>query len=456
MKHQSLRTLPDSMTKETDFTPFKFHYSILGKRVNDMDIKNLKYVVGKAETDKPAIIRFFSSVSDFSSQRFNDEFLWLQNCVKPSKIIVMINSEGGSVLHGMSMFSVIRSCPIEVDCVVEGLAASMASIIWAAGDNLFMHDYSLLMIHNPFNSKSMEEDPSTIQTVEAFRSQLETIYTKRFGIPKDKVEAIMNGEGEADGTFFCAKDAVKAGFLPADNVIKTSKEVRDKVKNEMIGVDDMTSICDIMTAVSAEVDENKLLENIDAIRNRKKISQIQDKDTMEQNETINFDAISAELGLAKDTQAAAVKARIAELIKAEAALKTTQGELTATKIKLEGKEAELANVTNELTETKASLQAYKDAEQAAHEAEIATVVDAAIKEGKIEAAAKEAWVTMAKADFETVKTTLASIQAREVITEEIAKDPINVDKIDETLTDVEAQMKAKVKEHLGEVSFEKF
>lgn len=421
-----------------------------------MDIENLKYVVGQAETGKPAIIRFFSSVSNDSSQCFNDEFLWLQNYIKPSKIIVMINSEGGSVLHGMSMFSVIRSCPIEVDCVVEGLAASMGSIIWAAGDNLFMHDYSLLMIHNPFNSKLMEEDPSIKQTVDAFRSQLETIYTKRFGFPKDKVEAIMNGEGDANGTFFSAKDAVKAGFLPAENVIKTSKKVRDKVKNEMAGIEDMTSICDIMTAVSAEVDENKLLESIDAIRNRKEISQIQDKDTMEQNETINFDAISAELGLAKDTQAAAVKARIAELIKAEAALKETQGELTATKIKLEGKEAELANVTNELTEIKASLQAYKDAEQAAHEAEIATVVEAAIKEGKIEAAAKKAWVTMAKADFETVKTTLASIQAREVITEEIAKDPANVDKIEETLTDVEAQMQAKVKEHLGEVKFEKF
>lgn len=421
-----------------------------------MDIENLKYVVGKAENDKPAIIRFFSSVNEDSAQCFNDEFLWLQNYVKPSKIVVMINSEGGSVLHGMSMFSVIRSCPIETDCVIEGLAASMGSIIWAAGDNLFMHDYSLLMIHNPFNSKAMDEDPSIKQTVEAFRSQLETIYTKRFGLHKDQVEAIMNGEGEADGTFFSAKDAVKAGFLPSENVLKTSKKVRDKVKSEMTGVDDAASICDIMAAVSAEVDENKLLESIDAIRNRKEISQIQELNKMEHNETINFDAISAQLGLTQDTQAAAVEARIAELVKAEATLKKVQGELTATKIQLEGKEAELANVNNELTETKASLQAYKDAEQAAREAEIASVVEDAIKAGKIEATAKEAWISMAKADFETVKATLASIQAREVITEAIAKDPANVDKIDETLTEVEAQMQAKIKEHLGEVKFEKF
>lgn len=421
-----------------------------------MDIENLKYVVGKAENGKPAIIRFFSCVDENSAQCFNDEFLWLQNYVKPSKIIVMINSEGGSVLHGMSIFSVISSCPIEVDCVVEGLAASMASIIWVAGDNLFMHDYSLLMIHNPFNSKAMADDPSIKQTVEAFRSQLETIYTKRFGLSKDKVASIMNGEGDADGTFFSAKDAVKAGFLPADNIIKTSKKVRDKVKNEMAGIEDATAICNIMAAISTEVDENKLLEDIGSIRNRKENLTIQDKYKMEQNETINFDAIFAELGLPQDTQTAAIKARIAELVKAEATLKEVNGELTATKIKLEGKEAELANVNNELAETKTSLQAYKDAEQAARDAEITTVVEDAIKAGKIEGTAKDAWVAMAKADFETVKTTLASIQAREIITEEIAKDPANVDTIKETLTDVEAQMKAKVKEHLGEVKFDKF
>lgn len=421
-----------------------------------MDAENLKYVVGKAEEGQPAIIRFFSAVDEYSVRCFNDEFLWLQDYVKPSKIIVMINSEGGSVLYGMSTFSVIRSCPIEVDCVIEGIAASMASVIWAAGDNLYMHDYSLLMIHNPFNSKVEDDDPSVKQTVEAFRSQLETIYTKRFGLAKDKVAEIMNGEGDADGTFFSAKDAVKAGFLPTENVIKTSKKVRDKVKNEMIGIDNAADIRNIMSAVSAEVDENKLIESISAIRNQKdNYSPIQDN-KMETNEKNNFDAISAQLGLAKDTQAAAIEARIAELINAEAALKNTQSELTATKIKLEGKEAELANVNSELAETKASLQAYKDAEQAARAAEIEAVVNDAIKAGKIEASAKDAWTKMAESDFATVKSTLASIQAREKITKEIADDPANVGKIEDTLKDVDAQMQAKIEEKFGKVEFEKF
>lgn len=420
-----------------------------------MDAENLKYIVGKAEEGKPAIIRFFSPVDSCSVQCFNDEFLWLQNYVKPSKIVVMINSEGGSVLYGMSAFSVISSCPIEVDCVVEGIAASMASVIWAAGDNLYMHDYSLLMIHNPFSSKG-DLDPSAKSTIEAFRSQLATIYTKRFGLTKDKVKAIMDGEGDADCTFLTANEAVKAGFLRAENVIKTSKKVRDKIKNQMEGIEDAASIRDIMSAISAEIDENKLLEAVGTIHNREDISQIQDKSKMETNETFNLDAISAELGLAKDTQAAAVKARIAELIKAEAALKEVKSELTATEIKLKGKETELANAQSELTEAKASLQAYKDAEQKAREEEIASVIDKAIADGKIEASAKEAWVTMAKADFDTVKATLASIQAREKITEEIAKDPENTSKIEDTMKDVDAKMKETIKAHLGEVKFDKF
>lgn len=421
-----------------------------------MDVENLKYIVGRAEQGQPAIIRFFTAVDERSVQSFNDEFLWLQDYVKPSKIIVMINSEGGSVLYGMSTFSIIRSCPIEVDCVIEGIAASMGSIIWAAGDNLFMHDYSLLMIHNPFNCKIEDADPSVKQTVEAFRSQLATIYTKRFGLAKEKVEAIMNGEGDADGTFFSAKEAVKAGFLPAENVIKTSKKVRDKVKSQLEGVEDAASMRDIMSSVSAEIEENKLLEALEAIRNRKDNSQIQEPHKMENHETFNFDAVCAKLGLAKDTPTTAVDARIAELINTEATLKTVQGELAETKIKLKGKEAELANVQSELKETKDSLQVYKDAEQKAREAEILAVVDAAIEAGKIEASAKDAWVTMAQSNFDTVKATLASIQAREKITEEIAKDPENVSHIEDTMKDVDAQMKQAIKDHLGEVKFEKF
>lgn len=421
-----------------------------------MDTNNLKHVVGKAEANQPAIIRFFGAVDDYNTTRFNEEFLWLQEVVKPSKIVVMINSEGGSVLYGMSTFSIIQSCPIEVDCIIEGIAASMGSVIWVAGDNLFMHDYSLLMIHNPFIHQEDSADKSTQNAVSAFKKQLEVIYQKRFGMSKEAVQSIMDGEEGADGTFFTAKDAVKAGLVAADNIIKTPKQVRNKVKNQIEGIEDAASLRDIMTSIANEVDENKLLEETAAIRNREVKSQTQESKVMESAKNTNFDAISAQLGFSEDAQMTAVTARIAELIKAEADLKALQDQFTALEIKFNGKEAALTNAQSELDEVKASLRKYQDAETAAFEAKVAKTIQDAIDAGKIEDSAKDAWIKFAHADFATVEATLGSIQARENITEQIATDPDNINSIEDTLKTVEEKTKEKVEEVVGKVQFLKF
>ena len=183
-----------------------------------MDVNNLKHIVGSYEQGKPAVIRFFGPVEYWNVSEFNDEFLFLQEIVRPSKIIVAINSEGGSVIYGMSTFSVINSCPIETECVIEGIAASMGSIIWSAGKRLYMHDYSLLMIHNPF-IEDATDDENTKRSIEVFRKQIETIYVKRFGLSEDQVKDIMDGKENLDGTFFTAQEAVDAGVSPGYHVI---------------------------------------------------------------------------------------------------------------------------------------------------------------------------------------------------------------------------------------------
>lgn len=421
-----------------------------------MDINNLKYVVGEVKENEPAVIRFFGSVNECSVRNFNDEFLWLQDYIKPSKIVVLINSEGGSVLYGMSVFSVIQGSPIEVDCIIEGIAASMGSVIWAAGDNLFMHDYSLLMIHNPFHYEENVDDANVKQTVDAFKAQLMIIYQKRFGMTKEQVEKIMDGEEGVDGTFFTAKEAVKAGFISSDHIIKTSKQVCEKVKSEIKTTNDASSLREFMASVAAEMDANKLLEEVAAIHNREVKQIVQENKAMENHENQNFDAISAQLGFSKDAQMTAVSARIAGLIKAETDLKEIQDKYTALEIKFKGKEAELGNIKSELDEVKATLKKYQDAEAAAFEAEVVATVEAAIEAGKIEDSAKEAWLKMAHSDFETVKATLNSIQAREKITETIANDPANTKHIEETMKDVEAKMQEQVEKVVGKVELKKF
>lgn len=421
-----------------------------------MDIDNLKYVVGKAEQDSPAIIRFFGSVDSCSVQCFNEEFLWLQNSVKPSKIVVLINSDGGSVMYGMSAFSVIQSCPIEVDCIIEGIAASMGSVIWAAGDHLYMHDYSILMIHNPFAVNADSEDENVKNMVNAFRAQIETVYVKRFGLSKEKVRAIMDGKGEADGTYLSAKDAVAAGILPADHIIKTSKQVVEKVKNQIEGVTDFVSIRDIMASAIQEVDENKLLEEVVAIHHQSDINNNQESQTMKETENVLFNAVVAQLGLAVDSQSQAVTARITELMNAEAELKKVNGDLADLRIQFSGKEAEVKNLQSKLNDVEGALNKYKDAEKAANDAAIEALVEDAIKNGKIESSAKQEWIDMAQANLEMVKKTLASIPGRVDIVAEIAKDPENKEHMEEAMQSAEEKMAEKVKAVIGDVTLKKF
>lgn len=412
-----------------------------------MDNKQLKYVVGEAKQDKPAVIRFFGPVCPDTVERFNDEFLWLQDYVKPSKIVVMINSEGGSVIAGMAAFSVIQSCPIEVCGVIEGIAASMGSVIWAACDKLYMHDYSILMIHNPFCYCDDPDDINVKNMIEAFRAQLETIYRKRFGMTKEQVKEIMDGEGDADGTYMSAKDAVKAGIIPAKNVIKTPKQVSDCIREKINGVANAESLREIIGAV---VDENKLIDKTLAILHQNKIAETQAKKVMEQENTL-FDALIAQLGLPKDTPAATVTSRIGELMSAQNELKDVKSQFEALNIKYKGKEAEVTNLQTKLTETEAKLKEYQDAEAAAKVAEREALVQSAIDANKIPAESKNDWLAMAEVHFETVKATLASIPAREVITDEIAKDQKNVDDaIANATKTAEKLMDEKVKEILGE------
>lgn len=426
-----------------------------------MDVNNLKYVVGKAETNQPAIIRFFGSVDSFSTDCFNEEFLWLQDYVKPSKIVVLINSDGGSVMYGMSTFSIIQSCPIEVDCIIEGIAASMGGVIWAAGDHLYMHDYSILMIHNPFVYDNDNEDANIKNMVNAFRKQIETIYVKRFGLSKDKVRAIMDGEGDADGTYLSAKEAVNAGILPDTNIIKTSKQVVEKVKSQIEGVKSVASICDIMNSALKEVDENKLLSEVVSIRtqNNQNFNPVvtgQEQNTMKENENVQFNAVTAQLGLEAETSLQSVSARITQLVNAESELKNVKNELGELKIKFKGKETEVANLQKNLSDVEGQLKAYKDAEEDARNASIDAMVEDAIKAGKIDAGSKEDWVGMAKANLDMVKKTLDSIPGRDNIVDEIAKDPENKNDAEEAMKDVNAKLAEKVKAVVGDITLQTF
>lgn len=82
-------------------------------------------------------------------------------------IHVRINSPGGEVFHGSAIVTAIRNCPAEVHTWIDGVAASMAGIVWLAGKKRHMAKNGMLMVHSASNicwgnAKYMREIADTL------------------------------------------------------------------------------------------------------------------------------------------------------------------------------------------------------------------------------------------------------------------------------------------------------
>lgn len=425
-------------------------------------MKDLLYVVGTAETSQPAVMRFYGAVTESTVEQFNSEFRWLHDVVKPSKIVIYINSEGGSVIRGMSSFSMVLESEIPVCTIIDGIAASMGSVLWAAGSERYMRDYSILMIHNPFLGCSCSSEEQQQQVISAFKHQLETIYMKRFGLTKSKVREIMDGDKGCDGTYMTAQDAMENGFLEKGHIIKTNDNLKKKVSAVIEGVENMSAAMADIDKIVAEVSDFTPTAEITTIFNKKSNNKNNnDKNMNEKLEILN--SLCAQLGIgecseispivAKITEMKGMVAKVTEMEGMVATLKKSVDELN---IKKEGLEAQVANLTKENDSLGAKLQVYKDAEKKAKDAEVEALVEDAIKNGKIPGESKAKWIEMAQNSLELVKETLNSIAPVAKITEEIANDPKNVHDAN-AQTDAEKEMEAKLKEVVGEnFAFRKF
>ena len=138
-------------------------------------------------------------------------------------IHLRINSPGGDVFDGLAMFNALREHPARIVTHVDGLAASMASVIALAGDEVHMAENAFLMIHHPWaitigNAGDHRKQAETLDKigdslVKTYVSQAQS----RDGADADQVRTWMDEE-----TWFTAEEAKEAGFA---DVVEESQEV---------------------------------------------------------------------------------------------------------------------------------------------------------------------------------------------------------------------------------------
>jgi ATP-dependent Clp protease protease subunit len=135
-----------------------------------------------------------------------------------------INSPGGDVFQGFAIANAIRAHSARVITHVDGLAASIASIIALAGDYVRMSDNAFLMIHNPYmlaigNAAELRKNADVLDKI---GGSIVNEYVKRSGQSATQMQALMDAE-----TWFTASEAKATGFVDAiDNA-----ESEDPIEN---------------------------------------------------------------------------------------------------------------------------------------------------------------------------------------------------------------------------------
>ena len=127
---------------------------------------------------------------------------------KVSTINLRINSPGGDVFDGFAIYNALAQHPARIVVDVDGLAASIASVIAMAGDEIRMASNSMMMIHDPQGVAvgNASEMMRTAALLDQIKGQLVDTY-KRTGMTATRLAALMQDE-----TWMTASEAMAAGF----------------------------------------------------------------------------------------------------------------------------------------------------------------------------------------------------------------------------------------------------
>jgi ATP-dependent Clp protease protease subunit len=143
-----------------------------------------------------------------TAKSFSEELKKLDASV--NEITVRINSPGGDVFDGITIYNRLKQHKAKVIVQIDGLAASIASIIALAGDEVIIGEGALFMIHLPwtFAYGNRTDFDNTVNRLLDVEEQLVSIYSKKTGLDRSEIKAMLEAE-----TWLDADQALEKGFV---------------------------------------------------------------------------------------------------------------------------------------------------------------------------------------------------------------------------------------------------
>lgn len=158
-------------------------------------------------------IQFAASVNHNTASRFIQA---VTQCLNDGaeKLNILISTQGGTVIHGKSIYNFLEALPVEIDVYNIGQVDSIGGVMYLAGTNRYAVQNSSFLVHavalqvsNPTNfpEKLLKEK---IDSLKQDRESIATIYAEKTDISLDDFEKLM-----LEGTTIPADNAVERGIV---------------------------------------------------------------------------------------------------------------------------------------------------------------------------------------------------------------------------------------------------
>lgn len=168
------------------------------------------------------------------------------NGIKADTINVYISSYGGECKEGLAIYQALKRHSAKITTICDSFCASIASVIFMAGDERIMSNTGLLFIHNAWvetcgDSNKLKKEAEALEKITQASI---TAYMEHINISEEELKQMLDDE-----TWITPQEAIEKGFITAIVNEKEAEEVSQSVKKSLMEV--------ILNSKSKKDDEDK-------------------------------------------------------------------------------------------------------------------------------------------------------------------------------------------------------
>ena len=179
------------------------------------------YKIENKAAEDQATVYIYDEISWFGINA--EQFIKDLNDIKAKTINIRFNTPGGSVFDGTAVFNAIKQHGSKTITHIDGLAASVGSVIALASDEVRMAENAFLMIHDPWsivigNADTMREEADLLDKVGGVIAKT---YMDKTGMDKKEIKKLMSAE-----TWMTAEEAKEMGFIDVIDEIEENEKAK--------------------------------------------------------------------------------------------------------------------------------------------------------------------------------------------------------------------------------------